>query len=256
MPGSSVCTYSPDYTCYNNGWPSCCGSPGGCSSNPPCDTSPDKKTPSPTPYKKTPSPTPYKSRKATQFPTYESNDLPGSSVCTYAPDYTCYQNGWPSCCHSRSDSCPPNPPCEKQDTTCVPDESPSVIQGGELYQFQLVRENARCIDNDGQYYEYGQIDYSTSNFSECSEACVKDVDSYLLESLRGVNFDCTAETCQCLYDEGTLNRRNGQDFTRVVTRYNGSGPVAGARKTRSSSNFYCGMLIEADATASTYLRSN
>ncbi len=39
-PGSSYCTYSPDTTCYESGWPTCCGVDSGAScpdEQPPCD---------------------------------------------------------------------------------------------------------------------------------------------------------------------------------------------------------------------------
>merc|ERR1712224_331912 len=37
MSGASYCTYSPDYSCYLTGWPSCCDSNGGkaCPQTPP-----------------------------------------------------------------------------------------------------------------------------------------------------------------------------------------------------------------------------
>lgn len=38
---------------------------------------------------------------------------PGSSICTYSPNYACYTNGWPSCCTTNPSSCPSTPPpCE------------------------------------------------------------------------------------------------------------------------------------------------
>ncbi|KAL3804942.1 hypothetical protein ACHAW5_006799 [Stephanodiscus triporus] len=84
-PGSDVCTYSPDRTCYRTGWPSCCGTSGG------CDTNSDL-----------------------------SCDLDGSDVCTYSPDKTCYESGWPSCCGT-SGGCNTNSDlsCDKSTGTSV-----------------------------------------------------------------------------------------------------------------------------------------
>ena len=38
----------------------------------------------------------------------------GTSYCTYAPDYDCYEKGWPECCDDKKkDACPTEqPPCD------------------------------------------------------------------------------------------------------------------------------------------------
>jgi hypothetical protein len=40
---------------------------------------------------------------------------PGSSYCTYSPDTTCYESGWPSCCEDAS-TCPEEKPACEIDT--------------------------------------------------------------------------------------------------------------------------------------------
>jgi hypothetical protein len=89
-PGADYCTDAPDYSCYSSGRPSCCNEPGGstnCPANQPaCDV--------PTP----PSPVPLEPL--------------GADYCTYAPDYSCYSSGRPSCCNEPggSTNCPVNQP--------------------------------------------------------------------------------------------------------------------------------------------------
>jgi len=49
-------------------------------------------------------------------PTPTSVPLLGSSYCTYGPNMTCYEDGWPSCCRSDNATCPDDqPPCEVTD---------------------------------------------------------------------------------------------------------------------------------------------
>ncbi|KAL7549711.1 hypothetical protein ACHAWF_012977 [Thalassiosira exigua] len=294
-PGSSYCTYLPNYQCYKNGWPTCCGS-GGCPPQPPpCDVS----TPSPTPPKaKTQSPTKGQEPKGPP---------PGSSYCTYSPNYQCYMNGWPSCCGSVG--CPPQqPPCDvstpnptppkgkthsptptksrkgqptpsptaknsqKQtksptrrptrrptsrptqrhfsnlrDKKCVRDERPSLVRNGQRFQFNLVESNARCVDADGDLYEYGQFDYVYS-FNDCADACVYNAPTNLIDSgnFQGIDFDCRYNQCRCLYNEGTLNNRNSGGFDSTSRNEYGYGPVTGAKRNRSSRGIYCGKLASAE----------
>ena len=91
LVGSSYCTYSPDTTCYQSGWPSCCeedsDSADACpEERPPCEL--DISTP----------------------------PIVGGSYCTYSPNTACYQSGWPSCCGVDNATCPEEqPPCEVTD---------------------------------------------------------------------------------------------------------------------------------------------
>ena len=110
-------------------------------------------------------------------------------------------------------------------------------------RFNLVGANARCTDEDGQYYEYGQID-DIEDFGQCADACVEDVDSDLLDTFRGIDFDCGSNTCNCLYDQGTLDRRNSADFDRTSRYGQGYGSITGAN--RGSRGMYCGKLVGAD----------
>ena len=54
---------------------------------------------------------------------------------------------------------------------CVDDEQPQVSHNGR-YRFKLVDDTAKCVDKDGDVYEYGQFD-DVEEFSDCAEACVK-----------------------------------------------------------------------------------
>jgi len=92
-PGADYCTDAPDYSCYSNGRPSCCNQPGrsnNCPANKPACDVPTPPPPGP------PGPL-------------------GAIYCTYAPDYSCYSSGRPSCCNQPggSNNCPASePPCD------------------------------------------------------------------------------------------------------------------------------------------------
>jgi hypothetical protein len=49
--------------------------------------------------------------------------VPGSSYCTYSPDMTCYESGWPSCCmEDGGETCAEEqPPCEIDGPTTATD---------------------------------------------------------------------------------------------------------------------------------------
>jgi len=78
VSGNSYCVWSPDYSCYQSGWPSCCSDdPDDCpKQQPQCDNAP----------------------------------IAGASYCTFAPDYSCFENGWPSCCDAEGNTCPRDQP--------------------------------------------------------------------------------------------------------------------------------------------------
>ncbi|KAL7533406.1 hypothetical protein ACHAXR_005210, partial [Thalassiosira sp. AJA248-18] len=79
LDGADFCSFSPDESCYEFGWPSCCES-GRCPiEQPPCDIPQDEV-------------------------------IVGASYCTYSPDYGCYAAGWPICCESEPGSCPEEQP--------------------------------------------------------------------------------------------------------------------------------------------------
>jgi hypothetical protein len=85
----SYCSHSPDMTCYESGWPSCCTDESfACPDVPYCNID-------------------------TVATTSSTPALPGSSYCTYSPDYFCYVSGWPSCCTDESIFClDKEPSCE------------------------------------------------------------------------------------------------------------------------------------------------
>ena len=89
LVGSSYCTYAPNTVCYTSGWPACCVT--GVMTNvsctdtqPPCDV--DNIEPGYLPL------------------------ITGTSYCTYGPDMTCYESGWPSCCIVEGETCPDEQP--------------------------------------------------------------------------------------------------------------------------------------------------
>jgi hypothetical protein len=85
--GSSYCTYAPNTVCYTSGWPACCNmtNVSSCTdTQPPCDV--DNIEPGYLPL------------------------ITGTSYCTYGPDMTCYESGWPSCCIVQGETCPDEQP--------------------------------------------------------------------------------------------------------------------------------------------------
>merc|ERR1711935_597757 len=87
--GTSFCTYSPNYDCYDKGWPVC----GASTSNECPEQQPGCEI-----------------KAGTDI---DSNYAVGTSFCTYAPDYDCYDTGWPECCEGNSTECPEEQPgCE------------------------------------------------------------------------------------------------------------------------------------------------
>ena len=79
--GSGICTYTPDFSCYKSGRPSCCDENDG-------EDCPDELT------------------VCDNIPEGET----GADYCTYSPDYKCYENGRPECCDENPLNCPRTKP--------------------------------------------------------------------------------------------------------------------------------------------------
>ena len=108
------------------------------------------------------------------------------------------------------------------------------------FNFKLEsRHDRKCTDSHKRLYEYGQFT-NVGSFEQCARTCVNHVPSNLLNHFRGIDFNCHAKQCNCLFDKGTLNRRNGGKFNRIVTRnLNGRGRV---RNLRFAKDFACGSV--------------
>ena len=108
------------------------------------------------------------------------------------------------------------------------------------FNFKLEsRHDRKCTDSHKRLYEYGQF-RNVGSFEQCARTCVNHVPSNLLNHFRGIDFNCHAKQCNCLFDKGTLNRRNGGKFDRIVTRnLNGRGRV---RNLRFAKDFACGSV--------------
>lgn len=206
-----------------------------------------------------------------------SNQRRGSSYCTYSPDYDCYRHGWPECCQENNgQGCPreqpqcdshrppnprpgkatrrptkrptPNPtprPNDRRPTdTCMDDERPRPIRDGQRFRFNLVDEDAQCVDIYGRTYQWGQFN-NCQSFSECADLCVNNAPGSLAAngSFRGYDFDCEQSVCRCLYDSGTLNNKNSGRFNRVNRNEPGRGSISGATRKKYS---YCGKLVGAE----------
>ena len=61
----------------------------------------------------TPEPSPMTSGEDSGEPTASPVMMVGASYCTFAPDYDCYESGWPACCGDDAVECPAEQPeCE------------------------------------------------------------------------------------------------------------------------------------------------
>ncbi|KAL7528676.1 hypothetical protein ACHAWF_002660 [Thalassiosira exigua] len=125
---------------------------------------------------------------------------------------------------------------------CVGDRRPRTFRGRRRFIVDLVESNARCVDRRDRPYEYGSF-RRVRSFEDCAEYCVKDVPRRLLESFRGIDFDCNSSSCRCLYDSGSLSNRMRSGFDRVNRNNRGRGPVEGAERRRG---VYCGKLVESE----------
>mmetsp|Transcript_33045 Transcript_33045/g.60940 ORF Transcript_33045/g.60940 Transcript_33045/m.60940 type:complete len:301 (+) Transcript_33045:2-904(+) len=126
---------------------------------------------------------------------------------------------------------------------CVDDESPRPVRSGYgRFRFNLMGSNAQCVDKNEDLYEWGQFD-KIEEFSDCADACVRDVRSELLDSFRGYDWDCRDEKCRCLYDKGTLDSRNGGRFDRTNRNEYGKGKIEGTTK---KTDYYCAKLAGTD----------
>lgn len=127
---------------------------------------------------------------------------------------------------------------------CVDDDRPRPVRKGQRFRFKLVDSDAQCVDKRDRLYEWGQFE-DVENFSECAELCVNSVPETLATggSFRGYDFNCRSGTCNCLYDEGTLDNRNSGRFTRTNRNEPGSGSISDTTVKKSS---YCGKLVGAE----------
>jgi len=125
------------------------------------------------------------------------------------------------------------------DSNCRVDKTnPRVNRNGEEYKFNLHKENAKCRSSRNEKYQYGQYD-SVNSFSKCADKCVKKGPSNLLEdALKGYDWDCKNNKCQCLYQEGYLGSRE-YEFDRTNTDGIGEGSIS---KSKNKDNWYCAKL--------------
>jgi len=124
--GEDYCTYAPDKSCYESGWPSCCLKKDAI----PCPEDPEPCAVGiPVLWGSYCTHTPDPSCYTNGYPECCSSDevecpdepgpcdvdesespIFGSSYCTYSPDKSCYSSGWPVCCGDESIDCPKEKP--------------------------------------------------------------------------------------------------------------------------------------------------
>merc|ERR550534_3131009 len=126
--GKHYCTWGPDYSCFKDGWPSCC--------NDKSEKCPEERELCDRTFVKP----------------------PGSDYCTYGPNYQCYKDGWPSCCQDKSEKCP------EQRPLC--DDHGSMMTGGwekmseremmETWDAILAQDSHRSLASSKNLKQLGQ----------------------------------------------------------------------------------------------------
>ena len=118
------------------------------------------------------------------------------------------------------------------------------MRNGQRFRFNVDGTNVQCADSRDRVYEYGQSN-NIDNVSACAEFCVNGVQDSLVNggSFRGFDMNCSARTCRCLYDAGTLDSRNSNRFDRTNRNPTGRNSIA---NTVGAQNFICGNLVGAE----------
>jgi len=126
---------------------------------------------------------------------------------------------------------------------CVDEQMPNFVQDETRYMFELVRSNAICVDNNGNSYDWGQVN-QVSEFSGCAATCVEETRS---RKLRGYDWDCETKTCRCLYERDTWNMRNIDRFDSTNHSEDGEGPIkeGSIKEAIEKDGSYCGRLVSA-----------
>ena len=138
---------------------------------------------------------------------------------------------------------------QKEDQ-CMPNDRPQVqskTANKSRFRFNFEEIDAVCTDSSNIGYEYGGFD-GVKDTDECAEWCVNETPTELQNVIRGFNYDCIDEVCQCLYDEGTLDQNNsgGFDTTNYQTRSRkGRGSIT---RYEDNNGWYCFKLVGAELT--------
>ena len=169
-------------------------------------------------------------------------------MCPYNYAPVCGCDGWTygNSCEAESvgENVDFNEECTFDPTECVPEDRPRPVRNGERFRFTMMGgDNATCTDIDGTPYEYGQFD-NVDTSTQCSEACVNDVDDALAHSLEGFDLSCDDRICRCLFNRGSLTSSNRGVFDTYSINYSGEGPIAGAE--RHSAGMLCFKLVGAE----------
>jgi len=133
---------------------------------------------------------------------------------------------------------------------CVPDTRPqtqSKTADKTRFRFNYEKSDVVCADKDGITYEVGEFD-KVNDSDQCAEMCTNDTTTSLSNVIRGFNYDCDARICQCLYDQGTIDRNSAKKFdnSNYETRNRkGSGSIKNYVRSRGS---YCFKLVGAELT--------
>ena len=98
--------------------------------------------------------------------------------------------------------------------SCNPEDSiriQSKMAHKSRMKFNLFQTDAECVDSDGISYERGSFD-DVDDAEECADMCVNVAEGDLSVDLRGFTYNCDSMTCDCLYDEGTIDDKTGRSF--------------------------------------------
>ncbi|KAL7526238.1 hypothetical protein ACHAXR_001389 [Thalassiosira sp. AJA248-18] len=135
-------------------------------------------------------------------------------------------------------------------SSCVPNERPQTQNGNAnktRFRFNFEKSDSVCADDEGVEYEWGEYDKADDS-DDCADMCTNDTPTSLANVLRGFNFDCNDNTCQCLYDEGTLNNGNARSFKSSNYQTRSRKARGSVAKTVRKNDYYCFKLVGAELT--------
>jgi hypothetical protein len=93
---------------------------------------------------------------------------------------------------------------------------------GKVFFFSKMGGNTKCVQNGGSTRTNGSFS-GISTPEDCANKCVED--EAKVSKITGMNFNCAAKTCSCLYGSGSIEdtvRRNGSTCYTVTSAISGT----------------------------------
>ncbi|KAL7523401.1 hypothetical protein ACHAXR_000772 [Thalassiosira sp. AJA248-18] len=139
---------------------------------------------------------------------------------------------------------------EAKSRNCVPNERPQAQNNKAdktRFRFNLEESDSVCADKNGVEYEWGEFE-NVDDSDECAKMCATKTQTSLANVLRGFNFNCYDFACQCLYDQGTLDRDNSRDFDNSNYTTRTQKARGSITKTVRDDGYYCFKMVSRELT--------